>query len=197
MGHLVGGRALPAPRHELVAAQPPDVGFEHHEGLDPFPHFFVRHSHDAGRHDGVMLLEDALNLGGGDTVALVLDHVDGAVHEVEPALVVDADDVLDAVPDLSIHLEEAFPGLLGLVPVLWGGVLAGAQQLPGLSLRNPLEDIDILPYGSRCEGTYFFSYCWEGLAAGRQVNYIVLTGEKKDVSYGKKGEGDPCLLFLT
>ncbi len=34
--------------------------------------------------------------------------------------------------------------------------------------------VDILPYCTRCDAEYFYSYRREGLAAGRQANYIVL-----------------------
>ncbi len=34
--------------------------------------------------------------------------------------------------------------------------------------------VDVLPYCTRCEAAYFYSYRREGLAAGRQANYIVL-----------------------
>ena len=40
----------------------------------------------------------------------------------------------------------------------------------GVSERN----IDVLPYCTRCDADYFYSYRREGLAAGRQANYIVL-----------------------
>jgi len=36
------------------------------------------------------------------------------------------------------------------------------------------EHIDVLPYCTRCDADYFYSYRREGLAAGRQVNYIML-----------------------
>ena len=41
------------------------------------------------------------------------------------------------------------------------------------------ENIDILPYCTCCEKSYFYSYRREGLAAGRQVNYIVLKGKEE------------------
>jgi len=34
--------------------------------------------------------------------------------------------------------------------------------------------IDVLPYCTRCDNDYFYSYRKEGLAAGRQVSYIML-----------------------
>lgn len=36
------------------------------------------------------------------------------------------------------------------------------------------QHIDVLPYCTRCDSEYFYSYRREGLAAGRQVNYIML-----------------------
>ena len=36
------------------------------------------------------------------------------------------------------------------------------------------DHVDVLPYCTRCETDYFYSYRREGLAAGRQANYIVL-----------------------
>ncbi len=40
------------------------------------------------------------------------------------------------------------------------------------------EHVDILPYCTSCESKYFYSYRREGLAAGRQVNYIVFTSRE-------------------
>ena len=36
-----------------------------------------------------------------------------------------------------------------------------------------IDRVDILPYCTKCEAEYFYSYRREGLAAGRQANYIV------------------------
>lgn len=46
------------------------------------------------------------------------------------------------------------------------------EQALGEGVRR--ENVDILPYCTCCEKDYFYSYRREGLAAGRQMNYIVL-----------------------
>ncbi len=50
-------------------------------------------------------------------------------------------------------------------------IMAKMQAMDvGVNERN----IDVLPYCTRCDADYFYSYRREGLAAGRQANYIVL-----------------------
>jgi len=50
--------------------------------------------------------------------------------------------------------------------------LMAKEQAMAVGLKE--GHIDVLPYCTRCEEAYFFSYRREGLAAGRQANYIVL-----------------------
>ncbi len=59
-------------------------------------------------------------------------------------------------------------------PGHWWLDLKAIVQQQALRAGVRQEHIDILPYCTCCEGKLFYSYRREGLAAGRQVNYIVL-----------------------
>ncbi len=54
--------------------------------------------------------------------------------------------------------------------------LMAQQQALGAGVKQ--ENVDVLAYCTCCESDYFHSYRRDGLAAGRQVNYIVLTGKE-------------------
>jgi len=83
-----------------------DILLKDHKCLYPLPHLGVGHSDHAGADDGLVLLEDAFDLRGRHPVALVLDGVLGAVHEVEIALLVGAHHVRGAIVTLSVNLHE-------------------------------------------------------------------------------------------
>jgi hypothetical protein len=107
---ILWGRILTAPLDQ--ASESLDVPLEHHVGLDALADLRVRNAHHARGHDGRMLLEHGLDLRGGDTVALVLDGVHGAVHEVEVAFGIHRHDVRRAIPGLCRRCERKPPRFL-------------------------------------------------------------------------------------
>ena len=50
--------------------------------------------------------------------------------------------------------------------------LMAREQAISVGVRA--SQVDVLPHCTKCEASYFYSYRREGLAAGRQANYIVL-----------------------
>jgi len=64
----------------------------------------------------------------------------------------------------------------------WNLDIKALNQYQALGEGVKQTRIDVLPYCTSCDTAYFYSYRKEGLAAGRQVSYIMLKEQRKGVN---------------
>ena len=86
VGNLVRSKSLPTPFREFIGTHTPGIGLEDHKGLYSLSHFFIRNAYHAGRQNRVVFLEHPFDFRCGDSVTLVLDHVDRSIQVEQPVL---------------------------------------------------------------------------------------------------------------
>ena len=112
---------LAAVVHDLLAGLVAGlvVGLEHDEGLDLLHLVGILHADDAAHVHALVLVQDALDLGGIDVVAAGDDHALDALAEVDVAVLVHHAQVAGVHPGEAVGvLAQGVRGLLGMVDVL-------------------------------------------------------------------------------
>src|SRR4030042_3544302 len=106
LGNFVVGEILFAKGNNFFFRNfSPGFAFQDHIGLDQLTHFWVGHSHDAGRLDLRMFEKDFFDMPGEDRISLVFNELPFTVKEVEVAFLIHAEQISGSEPLLSVHLD--------------------------------------------------------------------------------------------
>ncbi len=79
-----------------------------------------------------MVLQDRLDLGGGNTVAFVFDGIHGPVYKEKVAVTIHGHDIRRPIPFFPVQFDEGFGRLFGFIEIAVHHVFGRDDQFAGI-----------------------------------------------------------------